>query len=48
MNHEGFRRALSYDCMFCHNGYPEIPAGNEQPFAEPVYAGSLPEGIGCQ
>src|SRR5437867_4037829 len=47
-NHDGFRRALSYDCMFCHNGYPEIPAGNDQPFAEPVYEGSLPEGIDCQ
>jgi len=47
-DHEGFRRAITYDCMFCHNGYPEIPAGNEKPFAEPVYAGSLPEGIDCQ
>ena len=47
-NHDGFRRALGYDCMFCHNGYPEIPAGNDQPFAEPVYAGPLPEGIDCQ
>ncbi len=47
-NHDGFRRALGYECMFCHNGYPEIPAGNEQPFAEPIYAGSMPEGIDCQ
>jgi tetratricopeptide (TPR) repeat protein len=47
-NHDGFRRAITYDCMFCHNGYPEIPAGNDQPFAEPVYAGSLPQGIDCQ
>src|SRR5260370_10165770 len=47
-NHDGFRRAITYDCMFCHNAYPEIPAGNNQPFAEPVYTGSLPEGIDCQ
>ena len=47
-NHDGFRRPITYDCMFCHNGYPEIPAGHDQPFAEPVYAGSLPEGIDCQ
>jgi tetratricopeptide (TPR) repeat protein len=47
-DHEGFRRAITYDCMFCHNGYPEIPSGNEKPFAQPVYAGSLPEGIDCQ
>ena len=47
-NHDGFRRALGYDCMFCHNAYPEIPVGNKQPFAEPVYKGSLPAGIDCQ
>ena len=47
-NHDGFRRTLSYDCMFCHNGYPEIPEGNDQPFAQPVFSGSLPEGIDCQ
>jgi predicted CXXCH cytochrome family protein len=47
-NHDGFRRPITYDCMFCHNGYPQIPAGNDQPFAEPVYVGSLPEGIDCQ
>ena len=47
-DHEGFRRKVSYDCMFCHNGYPQIPEGHEQPFAEPVYAGSLPGGIDCQ
>jgi FimV-like protein len=47
-NHDGFRRPITYDCMFCHNGYPQIPAGHDQPFAEPVYKGSLPEGIDCQ
>jgi predicted CXXCH cytochrome family protein len=47
-NHDGFRRPITYDCMFCHNAYPLIPAGHEQPFAEPVYVGSLPEGIDCQ
>ncbi|MES1261409.1 MAG: tetratricopeptide repeat protein [Acidobacteriota bacterium] len=47
-DHDGFRRPITYDCMFCHNAYPQIPAGHEQPFAEPVYAGPLPEGIDCQ
>lgn len=46
--HDGFRRAIGYECMFCHNGYPQIPAGREHPFAEPVYVGALPEGIDCQ
>ena len=47
-DHEGFRRPITYDCMFCHNTYPQIPAGHERPMAEPVYVGSLPEGIDCQ
>ncbi len=47
-DNDGFRRPISYACMFCHNGYPPIPAGHEQPFAEPVYLSSLPEGIDCQ
>jgi tetratricopeptide (TPR) repeat protein len=47
-DHDGFRRPISYDCMFCHNAYPKIPAGNEQPFAEAIYQGELPEGIDCQ
>ncbi|HEX3878442.1 MAG TPA: tetratricopeptide repeat protein [Bryobacteraceae bacterium] len=47
-DHDGFRRPISYDCMFCHNGYPKIPAANEQSFARPVYEGELPQGIDCQ
>jgi predicted CXXCH cytochrome family protein len=47
-NHDGFRRPITYDCMFCHNAYPQIPAGHDQPFAEAVYKGPLPEGIDCQ
>ena len=47
-NHDGFRRPITYDCMFCHNAYPRIPAGNERPFSDPVYAEPLPEGIDCQ
>ncbi len=47
-DHDDFRRPISYDCMFCHNGYPQIPVGHDQPFAEAVYSGALPEGIDCQ
>lgn len=47
-DHEGFRRKVSYDCMYCHNGYPKIPEGHDQPFAEPVYVDPLPTGIDCQ
>ena len=41
-------RKIGYDCMFCHNSYPQIPEGHEEPGAEPVFAGKLPEGIDCQ
>ena len=47
-HHEGFRRPISYDCMFCHNAYPKIPPGHDQPLAESVYTAALPEGIDCQ
>ncbi|MBZ2184171.1 MAG: hypothetical protein K7J46_05620 [Bryobacter sp.] len=46
--HEDFRRVISYECMFRRNGYPGIPPGGEQPFAEPVYLDALPQGIDCQ
>ncbi len=46
-DHWGFRREITYDCMFCHNGYPSASivdaAGTETVFPE-----SLPEGIDCQ
>jgi predicted CXXCH cytochrome family protein len=47
-DHEGFRRTITYDCMFCHNAYPATPPGSDQPLAEPLYSGTLPEGIDCQ
>jgi predicted CXXCH cytochrome family protein len=47
-DHDGFRRLITYDCMFCHNAYPKIPAGSEKPWAEPVYEGELPGGIDCE
>ena len=43
-NHDGFRRPITYDCMFCHNAYPQIPAARDVP----TYVGELPEGIDCQ
>jgi predicted CXXCH cytochrome family protein len=47
-DHPGFRRRISYDCMFCHNAYSEIPAGHEAPGAVPLFPDALPEGIDCQ
>ena len=42
------RRFISYRCMSCHNGVPQIPAANEAPGSDPVYVGELPMGIDCQ
>ncbi|MCC6538398.1 MAG: hypothetical protein IT162_12655, partial [Bryobacterales bacterium] len=47
-DHEGFRREVAYDCMFCHNGYPRIPEEGRGRLAEPVYLDPLPMGIDCQ
>jgi len=44
----GSRREITYDCMFCHNGYPQIPPANDVLGAAPVFSGTLPEGIDCQ
>jgi predicted CXXCH cytochrome family protein len=43
-DHDGFRRQITYGCMFCHNAYPAI----DKPGADPVYPGALPEGIDCE
>jgi tetratricopeptide (TPR) repeat protein len=41
-------RKAGYDCMFCHNAYPSIPAGHDDSGSEPVFTGQLPQGIDCQ
>jgi predicted CXXCH cytochrome family protein len=46
-DHPGLLRNVTYDCMFCHNGYPKIPAASSTPRALPVFT-SVPEGIDCQ
>jgi tetratricopeptide (TPR) repeat protein len=46
-DHQGLTRRVTYDCMFCHNAYPETPAANASPRAPPVFL-NVPEGIDCQ
>jgi tetratricopeptide (TPR) repeat protein len=47
--HPMTRRPIAYECMFCHNAYPEIPPiAHRDLSANPVYNGPLPEGIDCQ
>jgi tetratricopeptide (TPR) repeat protein len=47
-DHWPSHRKIGYDCMFCHNAYPAIPAGHDDSGSEPVFAGALPEGVDCQ
>ena len=44
----GSSRVIHYECMFCHNAYPSVPAGHEEAGAEAQYRAPLPEGIDCQ
>jgi predicted CXXCH cytochrome family protein len=47
-DHADFRREIGFDCMFCHNGYPEMPPGADG-FGKPaLFRGRIPEGIDCQ
>ena len=47
-HHPQTRRRVSYECMFCHNGYPQNPTPNQARSTEPVFSGELPQGIDCQ
>jgi predicted CXXCH cytochrome family protein len=47
-DHTYGQRPITYDCIFCHNGYEAIPASHTKLGDEPVYAGELPEGVDCQ
>ena len=46
--HPPSHRSIAYECMFCHNSYPQIPAGHDSFGSEPVFTGDIPEGIDCQ
>ncbi|MBI3470490.1 MAG: tetratricopeptide repeat protein [Candidatus Solibacter usitatus] len=47
-DHDGFRRPITYDCMFCHNAYPNVPPSQGKAVEESIYTGPLPEGIDCE
>jgi len=47
--HPMTRRPIAYECMFCHNAYPQIPpTAHRDLSANPAYSATLPEGIDCQ
>jgi predicted CXXCH cytochrome family protein len=47
-DHHDSRRRIAHECMFCHNGYPEIEPGSDIFGRESRYTGNIPEGIDCQ
>jgi Tfp pilus assembly protein PilF len=47
-NHMGVSRLVRYECMFCHNAYPDVPAGSDAYQSPQIYPEHLPEGTGCQ
>lgn len=46
--HRGFGREISFDCMFCHNGFPEVAPGEDMAGKDARYRGWIAEGIDCQ
>lgn len=47
-DHQGFGRKIQRDCMFCHNAYPQVPAGSDVHGEPQVFPMELPAGLGCQ
>ena len=48
-NQEDIRRTITPECMFCHNGYPQIDQNAPPNHADSgVFPANLPEGIDCQ
>ena len=47
-DYHGSTRVIHYECMFCHNAYPRIPEGHDEPSAEAQYRQPIPEAIDCQ
>lgn len=46
--HNGVTRIVQRECMFCHNAYPEVPAGSDLRGQPHLFPEELPEGLGCQ
>jgi predicted CXXCH cytochrome family protein len=47
-DHEGVLRRVRRECLFCHDAYPEMPAGADAPGMPQAFPAELPEGLGCQ
>jgi Tfp pilus assembly protein PilF len=47
-DHEGVLRRVRRECLFCHNAYPDVPAGSDAAGQPQLFPAALPEGTGCQ
>ncbi len=47
-DHLGVGRRVRRECMFCHNAYPDVPAGSDLYGPYQTFPAELPEGLGCQ
>jgi len=47
-DNDGITRPVRRECLFCHNAYPDVPAGSDAHWAPQRYPAALPEGTGCQ
>ncbi|PYS95944.1 MAG: hypothetical protein DMF50_06695 [Acidobacteria bacterium] len=43
-----FFRPVTYACLFCHDAYPDVPAGRDLPYSVSLFPQDLPSGIDCQ
>jgi Tfp pilus assembly protein PilF len=47
-DHLSVSRRVRSECMFCHNAYPDVPAGSDAFEGLQIFPKELPEGTGCQ
>ena len=47
-HHSDFRRKITMECVFCHNGYPNSKSDSDRADMEAVFPSGVPEGIDCQ
>ena len=46
--HDRFERRVGRECLFCHNAYPDVTAGEDRLGRPEAFPEVLPAGIGCQ
>lgn len=47
-HHMGVKRQVQRECLFCHNAFPEVPAGSDEHWQSHLFPKELPQGTGCQ